>query len=188
VTDAIEILESELNAATDRARALVDNTPARLFTVRPSLTQWSAAECLSHLSISTEMFLPVLRKAADDARSRGLTGNGAPTMDLLGRILKWFLEPPVRSRMKTTAAFVPRSIRAKAEAFAEFSILQSQLIDLLRSTRDLPIGKVKIISPFDSRVRYNIYSAFRIVAAHQRRHLWQAEQAVAALQRLQSIA
>jgi len=181
VTDTIALVEEELNAATDRARALVDTTAARLFTVRPSLTQWSAAECLSHLSISTELFLPVLRKATDDARSRGMTGNGAPSMDLLGRILKWFLEPPVRSRMKTTAAFVPRSVRAKAEALAEFSMLQSQLIDLWRSVHDLPIGKLKIISPFDSRLKYNVYSAFRIVAAHQRRHLWQAEQAVAAL-------
>jgi hypothetical protein len=186
VTDAIEVVENELKAATERARTLVDTTPARLFTVRPSLTQWSAAECLSHLSISTEMFLPVLKRAADDARSRGLSASSVPSMDVLGRILKWFLEPPVRSRMKTTAAFVPRSIRAKAEALAEFSMLQSQLIDLLRSIRDLPIGKLKIVSPFDSRVRYNVYSAFRIVAAHQRRHLWQAEQAVAALQRAQA--
>ncbi len=183
MTDAILSVENELTDATERARRLVDNTPARLFTVRPALTQWSAAECLSHLSISTELFLPVLRKAADAARSRGLSGNGAPRMDILGAILRWFLEPPVRSRMKTTAALVPRSIRAKAEALAEFSMLQSQLLEFIRSVRDLPIGKLKIVSPFDSRVRYNIYSAFRIVAAHQRRHLWQAEQAVEALRR-----
>jgi hypothetical protein len=42
---------------------------------------------------------------------------------------------------------------------------------------------MKIISPFDRRVRYNVFSAFRIVVAHQRRHLWQAEQAVASLRR-----
>lgn len=183
MTDAILSVENELTDATDRARRLVDSTPARLFTVRPALTHWSAAECLSHLSISTELFLPVLRKAADDARGRGVTGNAVPHMDILGSILRWFLEPPVRSRMKTRAAFVPRSIRAKAEALAEFSMLQSQLIELLRSVRDVPIWKVKIVSPFDSRLRYNVYSAFRIVAAHQRRHLWQAEQAIEALRR-----
>jgi hypothetical protein len=38
-----------------------------------------------------------------------------------------------------------------------------------------------MISPFDSRVRYNLFSAFRIIAAHQRRHLWQAEQAIGSL-------
>ena len=184
--NAWERVESELTAATERARSLVDSTPARLFTVRPALTQWSAAECIAHLSVSTEMFLPVLRRVLDDARNRHLSGNGDPHMDVLGRILRWFLEPPVRTRIKTTAAFVPKSIRAKSEALAEFAALQTQLTDLLRSANDLPIGKLKITSPFDSRVKYNVYSGFLILAAHQRRHLWQAEQAVAALRRGQT--
>src|SRR6478672_7100346 len=117
--NAWERVETEIAAATDRARTLVDSTPARLFTVRPTLTQWSAAECIAHLSVSTEMFLPVLRRSLDDARSRHLAAAGDPRMDVLGRILRWFLEPPVRSRVKTTAAFVPKSIRAKSEALAE---------------------------------------------------------------------
>jgi hypothetical protein len=181
--NAWERAEHELNEATERARKLVDDTPARLFTVRPSVNQWSAAECLSHLSISTEKFLPVLRKAMDDARSRHLTADGAPRMDVLGRILRWFLEPPVRSRLKTKSAFVPKSIRAKAEALAEFTRWQKQLVDLLQSSSDMPIGRLKVVSPFDSRVKYNVYSAFMILTAHQRRHLWQAEQAVEALRR-----
>ena len=185
--NAWERVETELTAATDRARSLVDSTPGRLFTVRPALTQWSAAECIAHLSISTEMFLPVLKKVLEDARHHHMTGDTNPRMDVLGRILRWFLEPPVRSRVKTTAAFVPKAIRAKSEALAEFAALQTQLMDLFRSTHDLPIGKLKIVSPFDSRVKYNIYSAFLILAAHQRRHLWQAEQAVSALRRAQSI-
>jgi hypothetical protein len=67
--NAWDTVDTELSAATERARTLVDNTPGRLFTVRPALTQWSAAECLAHLSISTEMFLPILRKTLDDARA-----------------------------------------------------------------------------------------------------------------------
>jgi hypothetical protein len=185
--NAWERVETELSKATERARTLVDNTPARLFTVRPSVTQWSAAECVAHLSISTEMFLPALRRAVDDARKRGLPSNGDPKMDFLGSILRWFLEPPVRARTKTTPAFVPKSTRAKGEALAEFTTMQNQLTEVVRSSRDLAIARVKLISPFDRRVKYNIYSAFLIIAAHQRRHLWQAEQAVAALRRAQTI-
>ena len=75
----------------------------------------------------------------------------------------------------------PRAVRAKADAFGEFASLQSKLSELLNAARGLDLGKVKIISPFDKRVKYNVFSAFRILVAHQRRHLWQAEQAVAAL-------
>ena len=182
--DAIEGVEKELNDATQRAWTLVQSNDGRLFTVRPNTSSWSAAECLSHLSISTEMFLPVLQKAIDDARKRGLAaGKQPPKMDILGRVLRWFLEPPIRQRVKTTAPFVPRSVRAKAEAFGEFASLQSKLAEQLSAARGIDLTKIKIVSPFDKRVRYNVYSAFRIVIAHQRRHLWQAEQAVASLRR-----
>ena len=185
--EPLEAVESELNAAADRARALVDTTPARLFTVRPSLTQWSASECLAHLSISTELFLPVLRKSIDEAHARGLKAKTPPKMDILGRILRWFLEPPVRTRVKTTPAFVPKSARAKSESLAEFNGLQRELVTLLHASQDVPLQKMKIVSPFDRRVRYNVLSAFFIITAHQRRHLWQAEQAVAALRKQQTI-
>ena len=58
--ETIDDVEKELSEATQRAWTLVQSTDGRLFTVRPNASSWSAAECLSHLSISTEMFLPVL--------------------------------------------------------------------------------------------------------------------------------
>jgi hypothetical protein len=181
VADALETVEAELNEAALRARTLVDSTAARFFTVRPAPTSWSAAECLAHLSISTELFLPVLRKAIDDARAKNLTSQKQPSKDLLGRILRWFLEPPIRQRVKTSAPFVPKSTRAKSEALAEFTNLQQRLLGLLHETRGLHLGKMRIVSPFDKRVKYNVFSAFHIIVAHQRRHLWQAEQAIGAL-------
>ena len=177
--DPLEAVEKELNEATRRAWTLVQSTDGRLFTVRPQAMRWSAAECLAHLSISTEMFLPVLRQAIADAK-RNTKTTGKPKMDLLGRILAWFLEPPIRKKVKTTQPFVPKSTRPKADAFSEFASQQEKLVDLLRDARNADLRK-KIVSPFDRRVRYNLYSAFRIIAAHERRHLWQAEQAVAEL-------
>ena len=186
--DALTVVERELEEATVRARKLVDSTEPRLFTVRPNLSSWSAAECIAHLSMSTEQFLPVLDAALADARKKGWLAKRAPKMDWIGAVLRWFLEPPVRTKVKTTARFVPRSVRAKAESIAEFVRLQDRLGALIRESRDLDLRRVKVVSPFDKRVKYNVYSAFRIVIAHQRRHLWQAEQAVDALRKLRATA
>ena len=176
--DPIDAIEEEINDATARAWSLVKSTDGRLFTVRPHPNSWSASECIAHLSISTEMFLPVLRTALDDARKRNLVSDKPPKMDWLGSVLRWFLDPPFRQRVKTAQPFVPKSVRAKAEAFGEFSTLQNKLLEILRASRGFDLRKIKIVSPFDKRVKYNLYSAFRIVAAHERRHLWQAERAV----------
>lgn len=179
--DPIAAVETELSEATNRAWNLVRSTDPRLFTVRPDPTSWSAAECLSHLSITSEMFLQPLRDAIARARESGSAAAAKVKMDVVGRVLRWFLEPPIRSRVKTMAPLVPRSVRPKSEAFGEFAAYQDKLIDLLRSGREIDLGRHKIVSPFDARLRYNLFSAFRIIAAHQRRHLWQAEQAIAAL-------
>lgn len=180
MSEAIDEVEKELNEATRRAWALVQSTDGRLFTVRPQPSRWSAAECLAHLSLSTELFLPVMRKALD--RSRTAKPAKKPKMDVIGIVMRWFLEPPTRQRMKTSAPFVPKSVRAKAEAFSEFASLQEKVIELLREAREKDLGQ-KIVSPFDKRIRFNLFSAFRIVAAHERRHLWQAEQTVAQLRK-----
>ena len=60
-------IEDELSEVIERAKRLVDSTEPRLFTVRPQLSAWSASECIAHLSISTEQFLPPLRAAIEDA-------------------------------------------------------------------------------------------------------------------------
>ncbi len=181
--DPLDEVEKELNEATRRAWSLVQNTDPRHFTVRPNPGSWSAAECLSHLSISSESFLPVLTNAINDARKKNLVAKKPPKMDFMGAVLRWFLEPPIRAKTKTAAPFVPKAVRAKAEAFGEFASLQSKLSELITAARGLDLRKLKIISPFDKRVKYNVFSAFRILVTHQRRHLWQAEQAVAALRR-----
>ncbi|HEX8171559.1 MAG TPA: DinB family protein [Thermoanaerobaculia bacterium] len=182
----LEPLERELDDATSRAWKLVKSTDGRLFTVRPDPHSWSAAECLAHLSISTEMFLPVVKEAIEHGREKGLTTAREPKMDVLGRALRWFLEPPIRRKVKTAAPFVPKAVRAKAEAFGEFGALQTRLSELMQEAEGLDLRKIKIVSPFDKRVKYNLYSAFAIVIAHQRRHLWQAEQAVERLRRASS--
>jgi hypothetical protein len=179
--DPLAAVEAELSEATSRAWTLVRSTDPRLFTVRPHPASWSAAECIGHLTISSQIFLEPLQKAIDEARAKGGASEKRPSMDVVGRVLRWFLEPPIRSRVKTGVPFVPRAIRAKGEAFAEFAALQEKLVEMVRAARGVDLSRSKLLSPFDNRVRYNAYSAFRIIAAHQRRHLWQAEKAIAEL-------
>jgi len=37
------------------------------------------------------------------------------------------------------------------------------------------LSQVRVTSPFNARVRYNLYACFTILPRHQHRHLWQAE-------------
>ncbi|MGZ7039553.1 MAG: DinB family protein [Thermoanaerobaculia bacterium] len=176
--DIVAELTAELNDATRRARLLVERTDGRVFTVRPEPKRWSAAECISHLTLTGQAFVPIIQGAIFGAKKSGSKPKRRMRMDVVGGLVRWVMEPPVRRHLRTAAPFVPRAARPKAEAFAEFASLQSQLMYEALEASEIDFGSVMVVSAFNRRVHYSLYSAFRIIAAHERRHLWQAENAV----------
>jgi hypothetical protein len=95
-------------------------------------------------------------------------------MDLVGRTLKWLLEPPARVRVKAPAHLQPVAAGDVLQSFIES---QNKLLEIVSAASGLALDRIMVASPVDSRVRYNVWSAFQVAEAHQRRHLWQAERA-----------
>lgn len=173
-------LVDELQAATSGFAALVETTSAEDWRRRPTEGSWSAAECLAHLNLTSEALLPGLQQGLEEARSRGERAQTRYRRDPLGWLLWKTMGPPVRFRVGTGAAFVPDADAPQGELLERFEFLQAEIAACLRDADGLPIQRVRVESPFDRRVRYNLFSALAILPRHQLRHLWQAERAVAA--------
>ena len=69
------------------------------------------------------------------------------------------------------------------DVLERFDYLQGELLVRIDRAEGLPLEQLRIASPFNARLKYNLYSAFRLLPVHQRRHLWQAEQVRAQLTR-----
>jgi hypothetical protein len=78
-------------------------------------------------------------------------------------------------KVRTAPAFVPDREVPRSRTLEEFDRLQAEQVEVARSSEGLPIHRVQITSPFDRRVRYNLYSALVILPRHQLRHVGQAE-------------
>ena len=113
----------------------------------------------------------------------GVRSTTPPRRDLIGWLLAKWLEPPYRLRSKTTAPFVPDRIEPMADVLERFDYLQGELLVRIDRAQGLPLERLRVVSPFNTKVKYNLYSAFRLMPVHQRRHLWQAEQIRASLTR-----
>lgn len=98
-------------------------------------------------------------------------------MEWKARLLRWLLEPPARLKMPTPERFQPVAIDDPGRVIPDFVGSQAQLLERLTRGEGLALDQYRIVSPFAKSVRYNLYSAFVMIAAHERRHLWQAEQA-----------
>ena len=140
---------------------------------------WSVAECFDHLAQTTRAFLPAISDAV--ATAPNLTTNRQLRTGTLAWLFIRNLEPPYRLRYKVLAPLVPRQRNFDA-AWGSFMESQSELSETVRSAAGLAIDRVKIKSPVYARIHYNVYGAFRILAAHQCRHLWQIQQIFKALE------
>jgi hypothetical protein len=173
----LERIAQELEAARGRAHAIAAPLTEEDWGRRPAPDQWSVAECLAHLNLTSEAFLPLIRVALRSGRERHLVGAGPFRRDPVGWFVYGMTEPPVRFPVKTTEAFVPGAVGPKARVLETFDALQAQLVGCVRTADGLDLRRLRIRSPFAARLRYNLYSCLTIIPAHQRQHLAQAEEA-----------
>jgi hypothetical protein len=178
----LEELGAQFSAIAAPFQALVESAGPDLCARRPAPGSWSVAECLQHLNISTDAYFPVWQQVIASAGPRKTELNAPYPIDFWGRLFSWILEPPPRIRSKTPIAFEPVDCGYVALVLDGFVDRQQRILGALQRCRGRAIDQVKMASPVDPRIRYSIWSSFVINAAHQRRHLWQAEQAIKTLQ------
>ena len=170
-----QAVADEFDAATRRLQALRAQVPGERWPVRSDPDRWSVSECVLHLVLTAEAFIPLLQEAVAGAVSLGGAPPARYRRDLLGWIIWRMIGPPVRHRTRTAAAFIPGEIPPADIIVRRFDTLQDAQLDLLARADGRPVDRIRIPSPFDPRFRYSAWSAFTILPRHQHRHLWQAE-------------
>ena len=172
---------TQFELAQERLHELVADTPEERWGVRADPSQWSVAECVAHLNLTSQAYVPMLRDAFSDARFAGADPPRRYRMDPMGWTIALTAGPLPRlgrrrfGRVKTIPAFVPGGDLGRATTVSEFDRLQAELIDLAQDAEGRPLARMRIVSPFNSRVSYNAYSCLVILPRHEQRHLWQAE-------------
>jgi hypothetical protein len=177
----LQRVADELAAAQARLHRLASAIPPEHWSRRPEPDRWSVAECVAHLNLTSAACQPLLEQAIARGRRLGGRPPARYRRDPIGWILWRLAGPPVKRRVKTTPPFVPRATASTAETVAEFDQWRKCQLNLLGRADGLPLGRIWITSPFDARLRYNTYACLTILPRHDHRHLWQAEQAWAAL-------
>lgn len=172
----IEQIHDQLDAVERDAHALVDGLSEAQGEWRAEAGSWSVAECLDHLATANRVYLRAMQGPAARAREQGRRRRGPARPGVGGRWFIWSLEPPVMRPFKGTA---PRSIRPRtapplAEAFAGFAASQDEVRRFLQEHADLDLAGVRFPNPFVRGVRFSLATGLHVIAAHERRHLWQA--------------
>jgi hypothetical protein len=165
----------EIEETKRRARGLLGSLRAEQWSWKRSRERWSVGECVAHINQTNRTYIPAIETALRKGKERGALSPGPYRHGFLGELLIREMEPPVRRRFRAHRVFAPPAGETGPAALAEFETVLNRIAELLRRSNGFDRGKVMVASPASRFVRISLGQAFRLIPAHARRHLWQAE-------------
>jgi hypothetical protein len=173
------IVEIEANAS--HAESLVQGLSAAQFNWRPQTHQWSVAECLSHLNVVNAADLEPLRQAVAKGRRARDENNEPYTYGLLTQKFIASMDVPVKKKFKAPKAYQPPAQSDPAPTLTEYRRICTELHHLCQKANGLDLKRTSTIlpalpSPLRQILRMSLGARLTVLATHDRRHLYQAEQ------------
>jgi DinB superfamily len=166
-------LISELNASDGRAEAVAQGLTPEQLNWKPRPDAWSVGQCLEHLHLANEVYLPAISLALEGRQP-------VKVQDVnLSWLSRWFIRNYIAPNPQGTQARAPKKIEPAKEVHP--LILQSFLRSnqearqLVRRAGDFDVNLIRFKNPFIPLLRFTVGTGLEIIPKHQSRHLLQAE-------------
>jgi len=168
-----------------RLASLYPRSLKRSSTGSPGGTGWSVAQCLDHLAQSAALYTPALLEAVRKARVKA-SPRDAPKPIQPPWLGRWFirdLEPPPKRKFKSPKKARPATQQLNsANVLKAFLAAHDQVRAVIEEARELDLNRIRFRNPFLRFLPWTVGTGLLILGAHDRRHLWQAQQVLKAMQ------
>jgi hypothetical protein len=125
---------------------------------------------------TNRVYLGALESAASRAHS------GHRPVQPAGWFSRFFLrkaEPPVSLKIKAPKNIRPSASISKSDALSGFTNSNQQVREFITRTASLDLCGVRFRNPFIRGLNFTVATGLLVIAAHNRRHLWQMQQVLA---------
>lgn len=166
----------EVEAAKRDAQDLAAGLNEVQFNWRPAANRWSVGQCLAHLTLTVQLYLPSIEHMIDESRERTAQGRSSYRPGWLARWLIKSMEPPPGMKVKTMNVVDPPPGLDPHITVRQFIAVHDRLAELARSANEVDLNGARMTPPFMRIMRMTLGQSFAVNTAHARRHLWQARQ------------
>lgn len=166
-------LLAEFDASDRRASAVAGGLTPEQLNWKRAETEWSVGQCLDHLVLSNEVYLPVIERA--------LAGRPDHVVQEItpGWFGRWFLTHVIEPSPTSARRRAPRKIApvftVDRSVLERFHRTNGDARAVVRRASRLDVNRIRFTNPFVPVIRFTAGTGFVILATHQRRHLIQAE-------------
>lgn len=169
----------ELAAIRRRTDALLARVPGEeAFLWQPHEGRaWSVGQCLEHLNQMNRLYFGAIRQALAHAPREASLVDTPVCSTWIGLKFAESMEPGTM-KMRAPKKAAPQDVRSREAVTAEFLRGLDEIEATLRDAATIDLNKPTFASPFFRLSRVRAGTGFRVLLAHMRRHLQQAEQVV----------
>lgn len=170
---ATVVAEAEKNNAT--ASDLVLGLTEEQLNWKPDARQWSIAQCLEHLAVTSRQFNGYFAQLIEGARLKWPT-NGAIRYrpSLVGGWLIKQVVPETTRKVPAPKVFRPSDSSAIQNALGLFLKQQEEFVRFVKQSEGVDYNRARLRSPVTPLMRYSLADAFVVTIVHGYRHLAQA--------------
>jgi hypothetical protein len=167
------VSEAEKNNAT--ASDLVRGLTEEQLNWKPDAKQWSIAQCLEHLAVTSRQFNGYFQQLIESARLKWPT-NGAVRYrpSLVGGWLIKQVAPETTRKVPAPKVFKPSDSSSIHDALGLFLKQQEEFVHFVRESEGVDYNRARLRSPVTPLMRYSLADAFVVTIVHGYRHLAQA--------------
>lgn len=166
-------LESQVELHLQDAVRIFQNTDETHLNAPSSTGGWSITECLWHLNSYGNYYLPLIEKSLGSAEA--LKATGTFKSGRLGNYFTNMMKPGSGGKMKTFKNHVPPKGLVAHEVVAEFIRQQELLLQLIRSSANKDLNRIKIPISIARFIRLKLGDVIQFIVAHDERHIQQAK-------------
>lgn len=174
----LQTLVMQIQEIITKAEAL-RNLDDAMLTWRPNDTSWNILECLEHMNLYGDFYLPQIENKirsththADPIFKSGILGN---------YFAKSMLPKEKLNKMKTFKSKDPIHATLRRDVIDRFLGQQNHLITLLNLSSTVSLNKIKITTSVSSLLRFKLGETYRFYINHMIRHMQQIDNILLAM-------
>ena len=150
-----------------------------LFNTKPSDEKWSIAECLEHLNLTLDIYIPQMMEIIKQKEEFGHQKENFKH-SFIGKIAVKSMEPKpdkrITFKMNTINKLTPKLSKSdKNEILDIFLNFQESILKVIDGLHEMSLTKPKIVTAAGPILKMNIGDALHFMVAHNQRHILQAQ-------------
>lgn len=173
ITELIERTRQNMNQAEGFRQLTAD-----LLNWKAGQEIWSILECIEHLNLYGDFYLPEIERSISRANHEAET-DFRPGF-LGDYFAKSMLPKEKLNKVKTFKSKNPNGSKLNKETINRFLDQQKKMLELLDKARGVSLNKTKTAISISSLIKLKLGDTFRFVIYHNERHMVQAGKILAA--------